>query len=93
MDKKIAFGIVLQELTKCDLFCGKYDAKNGNESFMNGVGCVMEFIAGFINDETYEAFSDMFLHNLLASEDKAKVISCSDVECSGHCYSCAAAAL
>lgn len=93
MDKRVAFGIVLQELTKCDLFCGKYDAKNGKESYMNGVGCVMEAIAGHVSDEVYEAFSDMFLHNLLASEDKAKVVTCNDVECLGHCYSCVAATL
>lgn len=72
MDKKVAFEIVLQELTKCNLFCGKYDAKNGNDSFMNGVYGVMEAIAGRVNDETYEAFSDMFFNNLIASKEKIK---------------------
>jgi len=88
MDKKIAFGIVLQELIKCDLYCGKYDAKNGNESFMNGVCCVMEAIACRVNDEIYEAFSDMFLHNLLASENRTKGVTCADVDCTGRCDSC-----
>lgn len=93
MEKGMAFGIVLQELLKCDLFCGKYDAKHGKEDFMYGVGCVIEAIASRTNDEIFDAVSEMFTHNLIVSEEKAKIVACEGVECSGHCYSCPAAAL
>ena len=71
MNKKEAFGIVFNELCKNGLLMGNYDAKNGNEHFMNGIGTVMEAIAANIDDETYENFSDTFIKNLVKSEEKA----------------------
>lgn len=70
MDKKEAFQIVLDELKKCKLFCGQYDAMNGNEHYMHGVSSVMEVIAYHAGDEEFE---DMFLKNMIKSEKKYNV--------------------
>lgn len=59
--------IVLSKLKECDLFCGKYDAKNGKESYMHGISTVMEVIAHYAEDEEFE---DMFLKNMIKSEEK-----------------------
>ena len=67
--KEEMFLYVLNELKKCDLFVGKYDAKNGNEHFMNGVACVMESIAYRAGEDIGDEFSDEFTRNLIASED------------------------
>ena len=69
--KEEAFLYVLNELKKCELFVGKYDAKNGNEHFMNGVACVMESIAYRAGEDIGDEFSMEFTRNLIASEDLA----------------------
>ena len=68
--EKEASKIVLSKLKKCDLFCGKYDARNGNPHFMYGISTVMEVIASYAGDEE---FKDMFLKNMIDSEDKYNV--------------------
>lgn len=60
-----AFKMVLNKLKECNLFCGKYDAKNGNENFMYGVSTVMEVIAHYAEDEE---FKHTFLENMIDSE-------------------------
>ena len=60
--------VVLSKLKECDLFCGKYDAKNGKDSYMHGISSVMEVIAHYAEDEEFE---DMFLKNMIESEKKA----------------------
>ena len=46
MNKQEAFKIVYNELTKrSNLFCGKFDSKNGSFDFMLGIELVMEYIA------------------------------------------------
>lgn len=41
MNKKEAFEIVFNNLTKVNLFMGKYDAKNGSENlYCNGIYCL-----------------------------------------------------
>ena len=61
---------VFDELLKCDIFRGKYDAKNGNEHFMYGVCTVMEYIANIISEECHDKFDAEFLKNMQESEDK-----------------------
>ena len=60
-----AYKIVLEDMKKCDLLCGKYDAKNGNEHFMCDVSLVMEWIATRAGDEE---FCKKFDENLIGSE-------------------------
>ena len=69
MSKQEAFKIVLDELRQCGMFCGNYDAKNGNKKFMYGIACVMEDIAFYAGDTT---FSDTFLDNMIRCEDKVE---------------------
>lgn len=69
MSIKEAYKIVLEDLKKCNLLCGIYDAKNGNESFMYGISTVMESIAYNAEDED---FADMFLSNMMKSQSKVK---------------------
>ena len=70
MNKKEAFQIVLTELTKNNLFKGIYDAKNGNENFMYGICTVMEAIAYSIDDKTGDSFSELFMNNIIKSEER-----------------------
>lgn len=74
LEKAEAFKIVLEELKKCSLFCGEYDAKNGNEHFMYGIQTVMESIAARADDTDamLNNFTDEFLHNMIVSEKKAE---------------------
>ena len=70
--KKYAYKIVYKDLINQEgLYIGKYDAKHGKISFMNGISCVMESIAFSISEDTGETFIDLFLGNLIASEDEA----------------------
>ena len=70
MNKKEAAKIILKELEKISLFTGKYDAVNGNESYMHGISAVMECIAGFVSAETEDVFHDKFVSNMIESEEK-----------------------
>lgn len=69
MDKISAFKLVLDELKKCSLFCGEFDAKHGNKSlsFMFGIECVMEYIASEAGDDK---FIETFDVNMIKSEYK-----------------------
>ena len=70
MTEKEAFQIVLDKLKECELFCGKYDARNGNEHFMYGISTVMEVIAHHAGNEEFE---NMFLKNMIESEEYEKM--------------------
>ena len=72
MIKRLAFRITLAELKKISLFCGKYDAKNGNEHFMNGVWTVVEYIAYGASERCGDELNQLFLDNLISSEEKAE---------------------
>lgn len=65
---------IFEELKKCGLFVGKYDAKNGNEQFMYGVCAVMECLTYMISEEDGDNFSKEFIENMLTSEEKAGII-------------------
>lgn len=70
-----AYRIVFEDMmdSGCGLLVGKYDAKNGNESFMYGIATVMEWIACRANEDTGEAFSSLFVKNMIESKRKRKV--------------------
>ena len=72
MNKQEAFKIVYDEMIKNQLFCGVYDAKNGNVHFMYGISTVMEQIAYEAGgDELLYYFQDKFDHYMEKSENKA----------------------
>ena len=62
---------VINGMTECGLFYGHYDAKNGSTEFMNGIGTVMEYLAYLVSDEYGAKFEDIFLKNLIKSEERA----------------------
>lgn len=62
-----AFKTVLNKLKECEMLCGKYDGEHGNEHYMYGISTVMEVIANLAGDEEFE---DMFLKNMIKSEEK-----------------------
>lgn len=65
MDKTSAFKLVLDELKKCSLFCGEFDAKHGNNSFMFGIEYVMEYIASEAGDDKFiETFDENMIKSL-----------------------------
>ena len=69
-----AYRIVLNDILNngCGMFIGNYDAKNGSAEFMYGIETVMEYIAYSICDEHGDDFSNLFIKNMIASEQKAK---------------------
>lgn len=72
MSKNEAFEIVYNELIKCPMFRGQFDAKNGNREFMYGICTIMENIALNVNEETYEHFNTLFVNNVCDSIDKTE---------------------
>lgn len=74
-EKEMLKGII-EEMKECDMFKGRYDAKNGNSEFMHGILTVMECLAYRVSDEYGDSFSDTFTQNLIISKQKARNIKC-----------------
>ena len=70
-EEKTCLKKIIDEMSQCGLFCGRYDAAHGKEDFMYGILTTMEYLAGFISYEYCENYSDMFIKNMLESEKKA----------------------
>lgn len=70
MTKEEAYGIVFNDLVRCNLFTGIYDAKNGKRDFMFGIATIMEFIAYNVSPNTYNDFNSLFYKNMTTSEKK-----------------------
>ena len=75
---KEAYRIVLNDILNngCEMFAGIYDAKYGSAEYMYGISAVMECIAYSICDEQGDDFSNLFIKNMIASEQKAQGIKC-----------------
>ena len=71
-EKKDAYLTVLNDLMECDMFVGRYDARNGKEDFMYGICTVMEVIA---DRAGIDYFDNLFCENMQRSEDKAKGVA------------------
>ena len=67
-----AYRIVLNDILNngCGMFVGNYDAKNGSAEFMYGIEAVMEHIVYSICNERGDDFSNLFIKNMIASEQK-----------------------
>ena len=67
-----AYEIVFNDIVNsgCGLMIGKFDAKNGEEYFMYGISTVMEWIAYRVSDEVGDEFSDLFIKNMIESENR-----------------------
>lgn len=50
-----------------NLFQGIYNAKNGDVSFMYGIGTVMEYLAYKVSEADYDNFSELFTQNIVDS--------------------------
>ena len=59
---------VVDEMSKGGLFCGEYDAKNGDAKFMYGIAAVMEYFAYLISEDYGEEFEKAFFKNLAKSK-------------------------
>ena len=59
---------VVDEMSKGGLFCGEYDAKNGDAQFMYGIVTVMEYFAYLISEDYGEEFEKAFFKNLAKSK-------------------------
>ncbi len=64
------FHDVYKELIGCNMFAGKYDAKNARKDFMYGIATVMEWIA--YSAGKYDEFESMFYKNMEKSEEKTE---------------------
>ena len=69
---KAAYHLVYDDIVSKGpkLFKGFYDEKHGNNSFMNGICTVMEFIADKVSPEVYDKFSTDFVTNMNKSEER-----------------------
>ena len=85
---KEAYRIVLNDILNngCEMFAGIYDAKYGSTEYMYGISAVMECIAYSICDEQGDDFSNLFIKNMIASEQKAKGIKCYKCAELDDCY-------
>lgn len=63
---------LIEEMSGCGLFVGKYDAENGSKQFMYGVNTVMEYLAYQVSENYGEQFCEMFFENM--TESKKKVV-------------------
>ena len=66
-----AYKLVFDDLTKCNMFKGIYDAKHGNANFMYGILAIMENIALNVSEDCYENFTKEFTKNMIDSKHKA----------------------
>ena len=66
---------LVSEMMECPMFRGEYDAKHGNEYFMNGIATVIEYLAMRVDDTFYQEVSDVFTHNMVKSQEKVSKIS------------------
>ena len=71
MIKRIAYWIVLKDLTKNGMFNGTYDARNGDANFMYGMAIVKEQIAYNVSTKIGDEFASNFTDNMILSEAKA----------------------
>lgn len=69
MNKEEIRHLVL-EMMECPMFRGEYDARHGNESFMNGIATVMESLAILVDDTFCQEVSDIFTHNMVKSQEE-----------------------
>lgn len=69
-EKKVVEKVV-DGMTECGLFYGRYDAKNGSAEFMHGIATVMEYLAYLVSDDYGAEFEDAFLKNMIKSEKRA----------------------
>lgn len=69
--KPEAYKLVFDDLIKCNMFKGIYDAKHGNENFMYGILTIMENIALNVSEDCYEKFTAEFTKNMVDSKYKA----------------------
>lgn len=69
--KRVSYKIVFNDLMECPLFRGEYDAKNGNESFVNGIWTVMEYIAYNVSEDVGDKFNNEFAENMTKSKNEA----------------------
>lgn len=63
--------MVYKTLMLCPLFRGIYDAENGSELYMNGIGTVMEYIADKAG--RLKSFDTLFPSNIRASQKKKEM--------------------
>ena len=74
MNKEEIRQLVL-EMMECPMFRGEYDAKHGNESFINGIATVMEYLASLVDDTFCQEVSDIFTYNMAKSQEKVQKTS------------------
>lgn len=54
---------IIENMRKCGLFVGKFDAKNGNIGFMYGIETVMEYLTSLISEEYCDEYQKEFINN------------------------------
>lgn len=66
-----AYLLVLEDLMEnsSSILQGRYDAEHGNRAFMYGVQLVMETIAYNVDEEIGDMFAELFMRNVLLSEE------------------------
>lgn len=69
-EREFIKGLVETMSAEVGFFRGNYDAHNGSDKFMHGVGTVMEYLAYLVSDDFGDDFSNEFIKNMIESEKK-----------------------
>ena len=54
---------IVENMRECDLFVGKFDAKNGSLHFMYGIETVMKYLTSLISEEYCDEYEKEFINN------------------------------
>ena len=68
-EKKVVQKVV-DGMAECDLFYGRYDAKNGSAEFMYGIATVMDYLTCSVSKDYGAEFEKIFMKNMEESEKR-----------------------
>ena len=69
-EKAVLKKILSDTMEGCAVFRGEYDAKNGKEDFMYGVGSLLEYLAYSVSNHFGKKVENKFIKNMIKSEKK-----------------------
>ena len=72
MNKKEAYLTVYEDLIKCPLYVGIYDATNGNEHFIYGISSIMDYIS--MKAGKLDEYEKLWTKNMKESEERSERI-------------------
>ena len=79
MNKKETYLTVYEDLIKCPLYVGIYDATNGNEHFIYGISSIMDYIS--MKAGKLDEYEELWNKNMRESAERSeRIIEAKDKE-------------